>query len=445
MSVKYCLAAGLVATFGFVPAAGAQEYTGDPVSLQFQNADLRSVLRTFADISGLNLVLDPAVDGIVDVALTDVPWDQAFEVILRSNQLDYEAAGNIVRIAPLATLTAEAEQRRRLAEEEVLAGDLVVRTRALDYSQAAELAPIVTQAALSPRGQMQIDARTNTLILTDLAHRLDTAEKLIATLDRPQPQVEIEARIVQASEDYLRELGVRWGVTGHTATGSTARVAAGGRLAGTQGLGAEGADPTADVAENAGRAVDLRAQSAAAAVGLALGAVDGSWNLDLALSAAEEEGEVQILSTPRVTTQNNVQATIRQGDQIPIQTVANNTVTVTFRDAALRLAVTPRIAARESVILQIEIDNDYADFARQVNGVPPIVTQSAHTTVQVGNGETTVIAGIYERTSARADRRVPGLSRIPLVGRLFRNEADRRRSDQLLIFLTPRIVLPHAG
>ena len=198
------------------------------------------------------------------------------------------------------------------------------------------------------------------------------------------------------------------------------------------------------MAENVGRAVDLRARSAAAAVGLALGAVGGSWNLDLALSAAEEEGEVQILSTPRVTTQNNVQATIRQGDQIPIQTVANNTVTVTFRDAALRLAVTPRIAARESVILQIEIDNDYADFARQVNGVPPIVTQSAHTTVQVGNGETTVIAGIYERASTRADRRVPGLSRIPLVGRLFRNEADRRRSDQLLIFLTPRIVLPHA-
>ncbi len=418
MRMKCWLTAGLSAILAFTAAAGAQEYSGAPVSLQFQNADLRSVLRTFADISGLNLVLDPAVSGTVDVALADIPWDQALDVILRSNQLDYELEGSIVRIAPLATLAAEAEQRRLLAEEQALAGDLIVRTRGLGYSQADDLAPIVTQAALSSRGQVQIDERTNTLILTDLAQRLDAAEELIDVLDQPQPQVEIAARIVQASEDYLRELGVRWGVSGRAAVGSAARVAADGHL-------------------------DLSARSAVSAVGVAvgvaLGAVDGSLDLDVALSAAEEKGEVRILSTPRVTTQNNVQATIRQGDQIPIQTVANNTVTVTFRDAALRLAVTPRITAGDSVILQIEIDNDYADFARQVNGVPPIVTQSAHTTVQVGNGETTVIAGIYERARTLANRRVPGFSRIPLVGRLFRSEAHRRRTDQLLIFLTPRV------
>lgn len=417
MRMKCWLTAGLSAILAFTAAAGAQEYSGAPVSLQFQNADLRSVLRTFADISGLNLVLDPAVSGTVDVALADIPWDQALDVILRSNQLDYELEGSIVRIAPLATLASEAEQRRLLAEEQALAGDLIVRTRALGYSQADDLAPIVTQAALSPRGQVQIDERTNTLILTDLAQRLDEAEELIDLLDQPQPQVEIAARIVQASEDYLRELGVRWGVSGRAAVGSAAHVAADGQL-------------------------DLRARSAVSAVGVALGAVDGSLDLDVALSAAEEKGEVRILSTPQVTTQNNVQATIRQGDQIPIQTVANNTVTVTFRDAALRLAVTPRITAGDSVILQIEIDNDYADFARQVNGVPPIVTQSAHTTVQVGNGETTVIAGIYERARTRANRRVPGFSRIPLVGRLFRSEAHRRRTDQLLIFLTPRVARP---
>lgn len=417
MRMNCRLTAGLTAILAFTAAAGAQEYSGAPVSLQFQNADLRSVLRTFADISGLNLVLDPAVSGTVDVALADIPWDQALDVILRSNQLDYELEGSIVRIAPLATLAAEAEQRRLLVEEQELAGDLIVRTRALGYSQADDLAPIVTQAALSPRGQVQIDERTNTLILTDLAQRLDAAEELIDVLDQPQPQVEIAARIVQASEDYLRELGVRWGVSGRAAVGGAERVAADGHL-------------------------DLRARSAASAVGVALGAVDGSLDLDVALSAAEEKGEVRILSTPQVTTQNNVQATIRQGDQIPIQTVANNTVTVTFRDAALRLAVTPRITAGDSVILQIEIDNDYADFARHVNGVPPIVTQSAHTTVQVENGETTVIAGIYERARTRANRRVPGFSRIPLVGRLFRSEAHRRRADQLLIFLTPRVARP---
>ena len=413
MMTKRRFVPALAVAFALAPAFGAvavaQDYTGDPVSLQFQNADLRLVLRTFADISALNLVLDPEVGGIVDVALTDVPWDQAFDVILRANRLDYETEGTIVRIAPLATFAAEAEQRRLLAEQEALAGELIVRTRALGHAQAAELAPLITQAALSPRGQVQIDSRTNTLVLTDLADRLDAAETLIDELDRAQPQVEIEARIVQASNDYLRELGVRWGLSGRSTVDG---------------------------------AVDLRAQSAAAAIGLALGAVDGSLSLDVALSAAEEEGAVRILSTPRVTTQNNVQATIRQGDQIPIQTVANNTVTVTFRDAALRLAVTPRIGAGDSVILQIEIDNDYADFSRQINGVPPIVTQSAHTTVQVVNGETTVIGGIYERTSTRADRRVPGLSRIPLVGRLFRGDSNRRRTDQLLIFLTPRIVQP---
>ena len=417
MRMKCRLTAGLSVILAFTAAAGAQEYSGAPVSLQFQNADLRSVLRTFADISGLNLVLDPAVSGIVDVALVDIPWDQALDVILRSNQLDYELEGSIVRIAPLTTLAEEAEQRRLLAEEQALAGDLIVRTRALGYSQADDLAPIVTQAALSPRGQVQIDGRTNTLVLTDLAQRLDAAEELIDVLDQPQPQVEIAARIVQASDDYLRELGVRWGVSGRAAVGSAALDAEDGHL-------------------------DLRARSARSAVGVALGALDASLDLDVALSAAEEKGEVRILSTPQVTTQNNVQATIRQGDQIPIQTVANNTVTVTFRDAALRLAVTPRITAGDSVILQIEIDNDYADFARQVNGVPPIVTQSAHTTVQVGDGETTVIAGIYERARTRADRRVPGFSRIPLVGRLFRNEAHRRRTDQLLIFLTPRVARP---
>ncbi len=440
--MRSVLVPGLIAASAFGAVAVGQEYAGDPVSMQFQNADLRSVLRTFADISGLNLVLDPAVGGTVDVVLTDIPWDQAFDIILRSNQLGYDVEGTVVRIAPLATLAAEAEQRRLLVEQAALAGELLVRTRSLGHAQAAELAPLVTQAALSTRGQVQIDARTNTLILTDLAERLDAAEALIDKLDGPQPQVEIEARIVQASEDYLRELGVRWGVTGRGAVGSSTRAAAGGRLGGTQGPEADLADPRAEVTENAGRAVDLRARSADAAIGLALGAIDGSLNLDVALSAAEEKGEIQILSTPRVTTQNNVQATIRQGDQIPIQTVANNTVTVTFRDAALRLAVTPRIAAGDSVILQIEIDNDYADFAREVNGVPPIVTQSAHTTVRVGNGETTVIGGIYERASTRADRRVPGFSRIPLLGRLFRSESRRRRTDQLLIFLTPRIVLP---
>ena len=427
---------------------GSREYAGDPVSMEFQNAELRSVLRTFAEISGLNLVIDPQVAGTVDVALVDVPWDQAFDVILRSNRLGYEVDGTVVRIAPLAALAAEDEERRALAEQQALAGELVVLTRALGYARAADLAELVTRTVLSPRGQVQIDVRTNTLVIADLQDRASAAQKLVDALDRPQPQVEIQARIVQASQDYLREIGVQWGIAGRVAPeiGNTTSLAfpnrggISGRAGGAQGPAAAGADLRAGETENSGTAVDLRAPSASAALGLALGAIDGSLNLDVVLSAAESDGHVKILSNPRITTQNNVQATITQGDQIPIQTVANNTVTVTFRDAALRLAVTPRITTADTVIMQIEIGNDFADFAREVNGVPPIVTQSASTTVQVADGATTVIGGIYESARTRSNRRVPGIHRVPILGWFFRSRAERRRTDQLLIFLTPRIV-----
>ena len=427
---------------------GAREYTGNPVSMDFQNADLRSVLRTFVEISGLNVVIDPAVQGSVDVALVDVPWDQALDIILRSNQLGYDIDGTVVRIAPLATLADEEEQRRVLAEQQALAGELVVLTRTLSYARASDLGDLVTTAVLSSRGQVQADVRTNTLIITDLEDRLSAAQELLDTLDRPEPQVEIEARIVQASQDYLRELGVEWGITGRVSQeiGNVTpltfpnRGGLSGRQGGQQGPEADEVDERALAIENAGTAVNLRSPSATSALGLTLAAVDGSLNLDVILSAAENDGQVRILSNPRVTTQNNVQATIIQGDQIPIQTVANNTVTVTFKDAALRLAVTPQITAADTVIMQIEIDNDFADFSREVNGVPPIVTQSATTTVQVANGETTVIGGIYESEQTQQARRVPGLSRIPLLGWLFKSESDRRRTDELLIFLTPHIV-----
>lgn len=430
------------------PGDNPREFVGDPVSMDFQSADLRSVLRTFAEISGLNLVIDAGVSGTVDVALVDVPWDQALDVVLRANQLGYEVDGTVVRIAPLAALAAEAELRLARAEQEALGGELGVVTRSLSYARAVDLAALVTGAALSVRGQVQVDERTNTLIVTDLPERLRAARELIDALDRAQPQVAIEARIVQASHDYLRELGIQWGVARWASPESAAAAPPGfprpvgisGRMGRTQGEETSGPDGRGLESGGVATAVDLAAPSASTAIGVMLGAIEGPLNLDVVLSAAQSEGRVRILSNPRITTQNNVQATITQGDQIPIQTVANNTVTVTFRDAALRLAVTPRITAADAVILQIDIGNDFADFARQVNGVPPIVTQSVRTTVHVGDGETTVIGGIYESARTRSSRRVPGLSRIPLLGRLFRSEADRRRSDELVIFLTPRIV-----
>ena len=186
--------------------------------------------------------------------------------------------------------------------------------------------------------------------------------------------------------------------------------------------------------------MNLGAVNATSAIGLALGSVTGAFNLDVALSALETEGKGRILSTPRITTQNNVTATIIQGDQIPIQTVANNTVTVTFQDAALTLTVTPQITVADTVIMQIQLDNDVADFSRSVNGIPPIITQSASTTLQVADGETTVIGGIFESIETERRRRTPGLSRIPLLGWLFKSEATTESSDELLIFVTPHIL-----
>lgn len=423
------------------PQAGqeepAPEYSGELVSLEFQQADLRAVLRTFAAISGLNIVIDPGVSGVVDVALRDVPWDQALDVILRANRLGYAVEGTIVRIAPLAMLAEEAAEQRRLAEERALAGELQITTRTLSFARAPAMAAIVTPL-LSVRGQVQTDERTNTMILTDLPDRVAAAERLLDELDRREPQVEIEAHIVQAGQDFARAIGVRWGLTGDAEN----RARVGGRLGRRAPATNPAAGNDADGVEEraAGTAVDLPAANATSALGLTFGAVDGAVDIDLVVSAAEVDGRARLLSHPRVTTQNNVQAEIVQGDQIPIQVVANNTVTVRFEDAALVMRVEPQITAAGTVIMQLEIENDFADFGRAIGGIPPIVTQRARTTVQVASGETTVIGGIFEHEHSASSSRVPALHRIPLLGWLFRSRAERDSTDELLIFLTPRIV-----
>jgi type IV pilus assembly protein PilQ len=419
--------------------AASQRFTGFPVSLDFQGADLRAVLRTFSEISGLNIVIDPSIQGTVDVALRDVPWDQALDIILRANRLGYVVDGTIVRIAPLTVLADEEAQRQKLAEAQALAGELQTVTRTLSYARAELVQPLLTATVLSQRGSITTDVRTNTLIITDLAERLTRASDLITTLDRPEPQVEIEARIVQTTRDFARRLGVQWGVNARAATelGNTLplsfpnQAAIGGRTGVTQG-------PTA--ADSTGTVVNLGVSPATSAVGLALGAINGAINLDVALSALEETGQGRLLSTPRVTTQNNVEAQITQGVQIPIQTVANNTVTVTFRDAALTLLVTPQITAANTVIMRITVENAAPDFSRSVNNIPPIDTQRAITQLLVSNGETTVIGGIYVSREQASQDRTPGLYRIPLLGWLFQRNEIIDESRELLIFITPRII-----
>jgi type IV pilus assembly protein PilQ len=418
------------------PRVGERRFSGHPISMDFQGADLRAVLRVFAEDTGLNIVIDPAVQGTVDVQLKDVPWDQALDIILTANKLGYVVDGTIVRIAPLAVLADEQTQRRKVQEEQALAGELRVLTKTLSYAKAEELQALLTKSALSQRGTVQVDPRTNTLIITDLAERLTTASDLITTLDRAQPQVEIEARIVQTNKNFARALGIQWGFSGKVdpALGNTPPLA----FPNTGSIG--GRAPGTGNAVTGQPAVNLGVSSAPNAVGLALGSVNGAFNLDVALSALETSGNGRILSTPRVTTQNNVSAEMTQGVQIPIQVVANNTVTVTFRDAALTLRVKPQITAAGTVIMEINLENASPDFSRAVNGVPPINTQRAITQVLVIDGQTTVIGGIYVSQEQAATDRTPGISHIPLLGWLFRRDTLNDQSTELLVFITPRII-----
>ena len=413
-------------------------FTGKPISLEFEGADLRAVLRIFAEISGLNVVIDPAVRGTVDVAMRDVPWDQALDAILRANKLGYVLNGTIVRIAPLAALAEEEKGRRKLAEEQALSGELRISTHALNYAKADDVARLVTKSVLTSRGTVQVDPRTNTLVLSDLQPALDRALTIVAALDAPQPQVEIEARIVQTSRDFARTIGVQWGLGGRVAAdlGNTTPLtfpnsgSITGRTGRTQG---PSATPTA---------VDLGIATGTTAIGLALGAVNGAFSLDVALTALERGGHGRLLSTPRIATQNNVEAEITQGVQIPIQTVANNTVAVTFKDAALSLKVTPQITNAGTVIMKIIVENASPDFSRAVgtSQIPPIDTQRAMTQVLVNDGQTTVIGGIYVSRAQSVSEHTPALHRLPLLGWLFRRDAVQDESRELLIFITPRIV-----
>jgi type IV pilus assembly protein PilQ len=404
---------------------GQRQFTGDPVTLDFQGADLRAVLRTFAEISnGLNIVIDPSIQGTVDVSLHDVPWDQALDIILRANKLGYSVDGNIVRIVPLTVLATENEERRKLSEAQALAGTLRTLTVPVSYAKASDLVPVITRSALSARGDVQVDIRTNTLIIRDLPERLTEASDLVRTLDRPQPQVEIEARIVQLNRNSARDLGIQWGFNG--------------KIDPSLGTSTGLAFPSSGALTTGTGGVDLTDPSA---IGLALGSINGALNLDVSLRALESDGKGRILSTPRVATQNNVEAEITQGSQIPIQVVSNNTVTVQFKDAALTMKVTPQITAANTVIMRIFVEKAAPNYTQTTpeQPIPSIDTQRAVTTVLMGDGETTVIGGIYTREESEVNTRTPFLHRVPLLGWLFRTERRLDDSDELLIFITPRI------
>jgi type IV pilus assembly protein PilQ len=423
-------------------AGGDRQFTGHLITFDFYQADLRSVLRTFSEISGLNIVIDPAVPaGTVDVSLREVPWDQALEVILRSNQLGYVLEQNVVRIAPLKALAQEETERQKLVEAQAMGGMLKVFTKSLSYARAGEVARLLKDSrVLSNRGSALVDERTNTLILNDLPEALVACENLIGILDRAEAQVEIEAKIVQTSTDAARALGVQWGVGGRMASdlANTApvRFPATSSVAGRTSVVREAVDGAGG---NLPTAVNLRAPGATSGLGISMGTLTGSFNLEVALTALEKKGQGKILSQPKVMMQNNFEAEMTQGVQIPIQTVSNNTVTVTFKDATLTLKVKPQITASNTVMMAVSLENASPDYSRSVNGIPPIDTQRAITQVLVNDAETMVIGGIMKSQETSSKDGVPGLSQIPLLGWLFRRDIMSQELRELLIFITPRI------
>lgn len=438
-------------TQGDQGAQGLRRWSGTPIDVDYQSANLRSVLRNLAEIGGINLILDPSVPpaATVDLRLTQVPWDQVMDVVLKSAQLTYELEGPVLRVLTRDALTKEkqAEVDQRKATRQAAQLD-TLRVR-LNYSAAGDVKKLLeTARIISAEGTVDVDERTNMLIIKDSASQLAEVQKVIGDLDRPEPQVEIEAKIMQTNRDTARALGVQWGLNGRVAPdlGNTTGLGfpnsgtVGGRVT-QQGPVTQGpVDPRSVGTERSATAINLPVTGATSALGLSMGAVNGAFGIDMAITALEREGKVKILSTPRVTTQNNKQAEVTQGFQIPIQTTQNNTVSVQFKDAALKLMVTPQITGANTVIMRIILENGQPDFSRAVNGNPSINTQRAETSVQVPDGVTTAIGGILQTSETLNEDKTPGLGNIPLLGWLFKRTDSRNESQELLIFITPRII-----
>jgi type IV pilus assembly protein PilQ len=405
-----------------------KQYFGEPIDLKVTNADVTDVLRTFAQISGLNVIVQPGVQGTVTAELENVPWDQALEEVLRINNLDYELDGNVMRIAPTDVLRKEAQERQQLAAAKALAIPLRTVYQRLSYANATQVANLLRtgQAGLlTQRGSVVVDRRTNALIIKELPSNMDAVLSVVNLLDAPEPQVMIEARIVETTKRFSRDIGVKWGLTAisDAAHGNTT-----GLVFPAQGT------------LNGG--VNLPGNSNNGTLGIHLSNLLGTFNLDAALQAAESEGLVTILSAPKVATLNNQRASIQSGLQIPVQTIFNDTFSVQFINATLRLDVIPQVTAEGTVLLDINISKREVQLAFLVagNSNAPISTKDASTRLVVRDGGTAVIGGIYKVTGQNAEDRVPGLSNIPIIGHLFKHHSRDEENDELLIFITPRVI-----
>jgi len=434
-------------------------YVGEKLTLNFQDIETRAVLQLLADTSGQNMVISDSVRGNVTLRLQDVPWDQALDVVLRTKGLDMRRDGNVVTVGPAAELAAREKELLSARKEITQLAPLRTEYLQVNYAKAQDLATLIKSGKgntlLSERGNVSIDERTNTLLLQDTSDRLADIRRLVSTLDIPVRQVLIEARIVIVNDDFSRELGVRWGYSSvetirsnyYSISGSAAAVenTIGSVL---DSLNSPPPRPPVDLATGAGAyLVNLPAANPAGRVAMAL--LNDDYIVDLELSAAETEGRGEIISSPRVITSNQKEASIEQGIEIPYQEASSSGATsVQFKKAVLSLKVTPQITPDNRIILDLAVNKDSrgVDVPVGQNGfVPSIDTRKINTQVLVNDGQTVVLGGILETEKVDSVGKVPFLGDIPVLGYLFRQTNTANRKRELLIFVTPKVLRESAS
>jgi type IV pilus assembly protein PilQ len=429
-----------------VGLVGAKRYTGRRISLDLQDADLVNVLRLFGELANLNLILAPDVKGKVTVRLINIPWDQAMEIILKMNGLGFVIEDNILRIATVGALTREAEEEARAKEAKKKAEDLITRIIPINYATAGSVEGTIKKS-LSPRGETVVDARTNTLIVKDIARNVEDVVTLIKLLDKPIPQIMIEARIVEASLNFNRSIGIQWGgnFRASAATGNPTGLTFPNSIAVTGGP-TMGTVPSG----NGNFFVNMPAPAGAAtgggAIGFQLGSLTKALNLDLVLSALESTGEGKVISTPRVSALDNKEAKIEQGVSLPYATSsAGGATNVQFIDAKLSLAVTPHATPDNKIFMKIQASKNAPDVSLLgATGQPSIRKNEATTEILLADGETAVIGGILVLDRGQTVTKVPFFGDLPLIGWLFKTKTVREDKRELLIFITPRIIRQEA-
>lgn len=425
-------------------------YTGEKLSLNFQDIDVRSVLQLIADFTDLNLVASDTVAGNITLRLQNVPWDQALDLVLKTKGLDKRQVGNVLLVAPADEIAArerqELESQKQIAELAPLRRELIQ----VNYAKAADMAKLfqsVTSAdgaSSDARGSVTVDDRTNSIIAYQTQDRLDELRRIIAQLDIPVRQVMIEARIVEANVDYDKALGVRWG--GATRRGNWSVYGKDGATSFDNESGQvylPGTDTVGNVSLQDGVApvpfVDMGVLGSTSGIGI--GFLTDNVTLDLQLSAMEKTGNGEIVSQPKVVTSDKETAKILKGQEVPYQEASSSGATSTsFKEAALSLEVTPQITPDNRIIMEVKVTKDAPDFARALNGVPPINKNEVNAKVLVNDGETIVIGGVFSNTQTKGVEKVPFLGDLPFLGRVFRRDIVSDNKAELLVFITLRIM-----